>query len=42
MSSGPYTHDHFSKILIRGQAAIALLLLLLLPTANFFIPPLTA
>ncbi|OAI14690.1 MULTISPECIES: hypothetical protein [Methylomonas] len=38
MSSGPYTHDHFSKILIRGQAAIALLLLLLLPAANFFYP----
>jgi len=38
MSTGDYLHDHFSKIVIRSQVAIALGLLLLLPTANFFYP----
>ncbi len=38
MHTGEYIHDHFTKIVIRGQVAIALTLLLLLPAANFFYP----
>ena len=38
MSAGEYLHDHFSKIVIRSQVAIALTLLLFLPAANFFYP----
>lgn len=38
MSAGEYLHDHFGKVVIRSQIAIALSLLLLLPIANFFYP----
>jgi len=38
MSTTEYLHDHFSKIVIRSQVAIALTLLLFLPAANFFFP----
>lgn len=38
MSTSHYTHDHFSKIVIRSQVAIAITLLLALPAANFFYP----
>jgi hypothetical protein len=38
MQAGEYIHDHFGKIVIRTQVAIALTLLLLLPVANFFYP----
>lgn len=38
MSAGEYIHDHFTKIVIRSQIAIALTLLLMLPAANFFYP----
>lgn len=38
MSTGHYTHDHFSKIVIRAQVIIASSLLLLLPLSDFFFP----
>lgn len=38
MSSGEYPHDNFCKIAIRSQLGIAAILLLFLPTANFFYP----
>lgn len=38
MHTGEYTHDNFSKTLIRTQVAIALALLVLLPAANFYYP----
>jgi len=38
MSTGHYTHDNFGKIVIRTQVAIALLLLLSIPIANFWFP----
>ncbi len=38
MSTGNYLHDHFSKLVIRSQVAIAATLLLALPAANFFYP----
>lgn len=38
MSTGQYLHDHFSKILIRSQVGIALLLLLMLSAADFLFP----
>jgi len=38
MHTREYIHDHFGKIVIRTQVAVALTLLLLLPAANFFYP----
>lgn len=38
MHPGEYVHDHFGKVVIRSQVAIAFTLLLLLPAANFFYP----
>lgn len=38
MQAKEYVHDHFGKIVIRSQVAIAVALLLLLPSANFFNP----
>ncbi|CAD6877037.1 hypothetical protein [Methylomonas fluvii] len=38
MSAGQYTHDNFTKILIRSQILIALLLLLTLVAADFWFP----
>jgi hypothetical protein len=38
MQAEEYLQDHFSKIVIRSQVAIALASLLLLPAANFFYP----
>ncbi len=38
MHTGEYIHDHFSKVVICTQVAVALTLLLLLPAANFFYP----
>jgi hypothetical protein len=37
MHAGEYIHDHFAKIAIHSQVAIACTLLLLLPAANFFL-----
>ncbi|MBD9357660.1 hypothetical protein [Methylomonas albis] len=38
MSAGQYTHDNFTKILMRSQVLIALLLLLTLVASDFWFP----